>query len=86
MKHPAVLEAAAVGIPDPNYGEDILACVVPRPDVRVTETELRAFCLAERGRYKTPKTFRFLEELPKGPSGKVQHLKLRTLLQRQRAE
>ena len=54
--------------------------------MRVTETELRAFCLAERGRYKTPKTFRFLEELPKGPSGKVQHLKLRTLLQRQRAE
>jgi long-chain acyl-CoA synthetase len=76
LKHPAVLEAAAVGIPDPNYGEDILACVVPRPGVRVTEAELRAFCLAELGRYKTPKTFRFLEELPKGPSGKVQRLKL----------
>jgi long-chain acyl-CoA synthetase len=76
LKHPAVLEAAVVGIPDPNYGEDILACVVPRPGVRVTEAELRAFCLAELGRYKTPKTFRFLEELPRGPSGKVQRLKL----------
>ncbi len=76
LKHPAVLEAAVVGIPDPNYGEDILACVVPRPGVRVTEAELRAFCLAELGRHKTPKVFRFLEELPKGPSGKVQRLKL----------
>ena len=76
LKHPAVLEAAAVGIPDANYGEDILACVVPRPGVRVTEAELREFCLGELGRYKTPKVFRFLEELPKGPSGKVQRLKL----------
>jgi long-chain acyl-CoA synthetase len=76
LKHPAVLEAAAVGIPDPNYGEDILACVVTRPGARVTEAELREFCLGELGRYKTPKSFRFLEELPKGPSGKVQRLKL----------
>jgi long-chain acyl-CoA synthetase len=76
LKHPAVLEAATVGIPDPNYGEDILACVVPRPGSSVTEAELREFCLGELGRYKTPKVFRFLEELPKGPSGKVQRLKL----------
>jgi len=52
----------------------------------VTEAELRSFCLAEMGRCKTPKTFGFLGELPKGPSGKLQCLKLRTLLQRQRAE
>jgi len=76
LKHPAVLEAAAVGIPDPNYGEDILVCVVRRPSSRVTEAELREFCLGKLGHYKTPKTFRFLEELPKGPSGKVQRLKL----------
>jgi long-chain acyl-CoA synthetase len=37
---------------------------------------LRAHCLAELGRYKTPKMFRFVTELPKGPSGKVQRLKL----------
>jgi long-chain acyl-CoA synthetase len=50
--------------------------VVTRPGSRVTEAELREFCLGELGRYKTPKAFRFLEELPKGPSGKVQRLKL----------
>jgi long-chain acyl-CoA synthetase len=76
LRHPAVLEAAAVGIPDPNYGQDILACVVTRPGASVSEEELRALCLAELGRYKTPKAFRFLPELPKGASGKVQRLKL----------
>ena len=76
LKHPAVLEAAAVGIPDRDYGQEILACVVLKPGCECAEAELRAFCLAELGRYKTPKVFRFIAELPKGPSGKVQRLKL----------
>jgi long-chain acyl-CoA synthetase len=41
-----------------------------------SEAELRAFCEIELGRYKTPKAIRFVRELPKGPSGKVQRLKL----------
>jgi long-chain acyl-CoA synthetase len=76
LKHPAVLEAAAVGIPDRDYGQEILACVVLKPGVACGEEELRAHCLRELGRYKTPKAFRFIAELPKGPSGKVQRLKL----------
>jgi long-chain acyl-CoA synthetase len=76
LKHPAVLEAAAVGVPDANYGQDIRACVVLRPGARASQDELHAFCLAELGRYKTPREFLFLAELPKGPSGKVQRLKL----------
>jgi long-chain acyl-CoA synthetase len=76
LRHPAVLEAASVGIPDRDYGQDILACVVLKPGHAPDETALRAFCLAELGRYKTPRAFRFVAELPKGPSGKVQRLKL----------
>jgi len=76
LKHPAVLEAAAVGIPDREYGQEILACVVLKQDRACSEDELRAHCLTELGRYKTPKMFRFVAELPKGPSGKVQRLKL----------
>ena len=76
LRHPAVLEAAAVGIADPEYGQEILACVVLKANATCSEQELRAHCLAELGRYKTPKTFRFVAELPKGPSGKVQRLKL----------
>ena len=76
LKHPAVLEAAAVGIPDREYGQEILACVVLKPGAACSEADLRAHCLTELGRYKVPKSFRFVAELPKGPSGKVQRLKL----------
>ena len=76
LQHPAVLEAAAVGLPDRLYGQDILACVVLRGGMAVDEADLRAFCEQHLGRYKTPKQIRFVEALPRGPSGKVQRLKL----------
>jgi acyl-CoA synthetase (AMP-forming)/AMP-acid ligase II len=52
--------------------------VVLKPGVDCSLDELRAHCLRELGRYKTPKEFRVIAELPKGPSGKVQRLKLVT--------
>ena len=76
LRHPSVLEAAAVGVPDANYGQDIRACVVLKPGAQASTEALREFCLAELGRFKTPREFRILAELPKGPSGKVQRLKL----------
>lgn len=76
LKHPAVLDAAAVGIPDRHYGQEIMACVVLRPGHSADEAALRAFCLTHLGRYKTPKLFRLVADLPRGPSGKVQRLKL----------
>lgn len=76
LRHPAVLEAAAVGVPDPHYGQEIEAGVVLRGEAACSEAELRAFCLRELGPFKTPRAIRFLPELPKGPSGKVQRLKL----------
>jgi long-chain acyl-CoA synthetase len=79
LAHPAVLEAAAVGIADAAYGQEIMACVVLKPGAACGEDELREFCERELGRYKTPKQFRFVDELPKGPSGKVQRLKLAEL-------
>jgi len=80
LQHPAVLEAAAVGIPDKHYGQEIMACIVRRDGVACSEDELRAFCAEKLGRYKTPKIFRFVTELPRGPSGKVQRLKLAGLV------
>jgi acyl-CoA synthetase (AMP-forming)/AMP-acid ligase II len=76
LRHPAVLEAAAVGVPDKHYGQEIMACIVLRDAAACDEAELRAFCEQHLGRYKTPKLFRFVAELPRGPSGKVQRLKL----------
>lgn len=76
LKHPAVLEAAAVGIPDTNYGQEIMACVVLKPGHPCSVEELSAFAQRELGRYKAPKVIKLVESLPKGPSGKVQRLKL----------
>jgi long-chain acyl-CoA synthetase len=76
LRHPAVLEAAAVGIPDPGYGQEIMVCVVLKPGHRCTVEELASFSQRELGRYKTPKIIKLVHELPKGPSGKVQRLKL----------
>src|ERR1700720_854660 len=76
LKHPAVLEAAAAGVPDRDYGQEIMAWGVLKPGHHCSDDELRAHCLRELGRYKTPREFRFIAALPKGPSGKVQRLKL----------
>lgn len=80
LRHPAVLDAAAVGIPDKHYGQEIMACVVLRPGSTCTEEGLREFCTRTLGRYKTPRIILFVTDLPRGPSGKVQRLKLLDLL------
>ena len=79
-QHPAVLEAAAVGIPDEHYGEEIMGCVVLKPDCTATEEELRCHCIKRLGEFKAPKKIKFMQALPKGPSGKIQRLKLSDLL------
>ena len=75
-KHPAVLEAAAFGIPDPHYGQEIMASVAIKPGHECDAGTLLDHCLGLLGKYKTPKSIEVLDELPKGPSGKIQRLKL----------
>jgi len=74
--HPAVLEAAAVGVPDRYVGEDLIAFVVLRSGMTGNERELLGFCERRLGPFKTPTRIHFVPDLPKGPSGKVQRLKL----------
>ncbi len=78
--HPAVLDCAAVGIPDEHYGEEIMCCVVLKPGYQATEEELRRHCLERLGEFKTPKKIALLDDLPKGPSGKIQRIKLREIV------
>ena len=80
LKHPAVLDAAAVGIPDDNYGQEIMVCIVLKPETSCSEEEMRQFCINALGKFRTPKLILFMEDLPRGPSGKVQRLKLLDLL------
>lgn len=74
--HPSVIEAGAVGVDDPNYGQEVVACVVINEDEKVDEQQLINYCYERLGKIKTPKKIYFMDDLPKGPSGKVQRLKL----------
>jgi len=75
-QHESILEAAAVGIDDENYGQEVVACVVVRDGYQCSAEELQSFCEKEVGAYKTPKVIYFMDDLPKGPSGKILRLKL----------
>lgn len=78
-KHPAVLENAVVGIPDPTYGEEVKAFVVLRPGCAASEGELIGHCLKFTSRFRAPKTIAFLPELPKTSVGKILKRNLRNL-------
>jgi len=85
-KHEAILEAAAVGVDDENYGQEVVACVVLRDGYECDENELKAFCEGGVGRYKAPKIIYFFDDLPKGPSGKILRLSLPALIAKSLAE
>jgi acyl-CoA synthetase (AMP-forming)/AMP-acid ligase II len=70
--HPAVVEAAAFGRPCKTYGERVEAAVVLSGHAEVSETDLIALCTTKLGPFKAPDRIHFLQELPKGPSGKIQ--------------
>jgi long-chain acyl-CoA synthetase len=70
--HPAVREAAVFGIPDPKWGELVMACVVPKPGMALTLENLVAHCRQSLASYKIPRRVEFLDtELPKSGSGKI---------------
>lgn len=74
--HPSVLEAAGFGMPDTRYGQEVMACVALKPGTTCTEEELSELLVQKLGAYKSPKRIFFMDALPKGPSGKIQRLKL----------
>jgi long-chain acyl-CoA synthetase len=70
-EHPAVREAAVVGVPDDEWGEEIGAAVALRADGEATEEELREFVRERVAAYKYPRRVWFVDDLPKGPTGKI---------------
>ena len=71
-EHPAVREAAVFGIPDPKWGELVMACVVLKPGEVLSANDLTAYCRRSLANYKLPRRVEFLDtELPKSGSGKV---------------
>lgn len=75
-KRSEILEAAAFGVHSDDYGQEVLACVSLKPGIECTEETLLEHCQSFLGHIKSPKRIHIINELPKGPSGKIQRLKL----------
>lgn len=78
-RHPAVLEAAVIGVPDERWGERLRAFVVRRPGVSIDADELFAYCKQTLSGYKVPRELRFIAALPRNVGGKVLKKTLRAL-------
>jgi acyl-CoA synthetase (AMP-forming)/AMP-acid ligase II/acyl carrier protein len=76
LKHPAVAQAVAFAVPHPTLGEDLAAAVVLHPNMTAAERELRDFAFTHLADYKVPSRLLFVEEIPKGPTGKLQRIGL----------
>lgn len=85
MGHPKVYEAAAVGVPDSIYGEEIVAYVVVRDGLTLTKDEIRAHCATTLAEYRMPKEFHFIDALPKNDRGKIRRTDLREIWEKENA-
>lgn len=77
MHHDKVADVQVLGVPDKFFGEELLAVVLPKEGVEVTEEELRTYCTGAISRQKIPRYFQFVDSYPMTGSGKVQKFVLR---------
>jgi len=77
VRHPKVGDAQVVGVPDAYFGEELLAVIIPKAGVQLTEQELRDYCRGQISHQKIPRYFQFVESYPLTASNKVQKFVLR---------
>ena len=77
--HPKVAQVAVFGVPDPFYGEEVMAWVQLRAGLTASEEELKAFCQGQIAHFKIPRYIRFVEEFPTTVTGKLQKFRMREM-------
>jgi acyl-CoA synthetase (AMP-forming)/AMP-acid ligase II len=80
MDHPCVAQCVCFAVPHAKLGEDIAVAIVLREAMTADERSIKDFCANRLARFKVPETVIFLEEIPKGATGKLQRIGLATKL------
>ncbi|UZW57392.1 AMP-binding protein [Sphingobium sp. JS3065] len=83
-QHPAIAEAAVIGLPDERMGEVTAACIVPKPGQALTLAELTEWARERMANYKVPRHLFVLDEMPRTPLGKIQKFELRKMAESRR--
>lgn len=81
--HPSIRDVQVIGVPSEEYGEEIMACIIPKDGENLTEDEVRDYVGANLARHKIPKYIRFMREFPATASGKIQKYKLREMAEKE---
>jgi len=75
--HPKISEVQVIGIPDPKYGEEIMAWVKVKPGEQITEEEMREYCKGQIAHYKIPRYIKVVDSFPMTITGKIQKFVMR---------
>jgi len=77
--HPKVSDVQVYGVPDRKYGEQVMAAIILKSGMEMTEEELKSFCSDKIAHYKIPRYVRFVDSFPMTASGKIQKFKMREM-------
>ena len=76
-RHPKIKEVQVIGVPDPKFGEELMAWIQPADGEQLTEAEVKAFCQGQIARYKVPRYVKFVNSFPMTVTGKIQKFVMR---------
>ena len=75
--HPKISDVQVIGVPDKDYGEEIMACIILKPDETMTVEEVKEFCLSNMAKHKCPRYVDFVDGFPMNAAGKILKYKMR---------